>query len=41
MTQGLNPHLLHWQVDYLPLNHQGDLGENKCWLIPDAIPFVK
>ena len=22
-TQGSNPHLLHWQVDSLPLNHQG------------------
>ena len=22
-TQGLNPHLLHWQVVYLPLSHQG------------------
>ena len=22
-TQGLNPHLLHWQVDSLPLSHQG------------------
>ena len=21
--QGLNPHLLHWQADSLPLNHQG------------------
>ena len=23
LTQGLNPRLLHWQVDYLPLCHQG------------------
>ena len=23
LTQGLNPHLLHWQVDSLPLSHQG------------------
>ena len=22
-TQGLNPHLLHWQVGFLPLSHQG------------------
>ena len=22
LTQGLNPHLLHWQVDSLPLSHQ-------------------
>ena len=24
LTQGLNPHLLHWQVDSLPLIHQGN-----------------
>ena len=24
-TQGLNPGLLHWQVDYLPLSHVGSL----------------
>ena len=24
-SQGLNPCLLHWQVDSLPLNHQGSL----------------
>ena len=23
-TQGPNPHLLHWQVDSLPLSHQGN-----------------
>ena len=23
-TQGLNPHLGHWQVDSLPLSHQGN-----------------
>ena len=23
LTQGLNPHLLHWQVDSLPLHHLG------------------
>ena len=23
LTQGLNPYLLHWQVDSLPLSHQG------------------
>ena len=22
-TQGLNPHLLHWQADSLPLSHMG------------------
>ena len=26
LTQGLNPHLLHWQVDSLPLSHQGNPG---------------
>ena len=24
LTQGLNPHLLHWQADSLPLSHQGN-----------------
>ena len=24
-TQGSNPCLLHWEVDYLPLSHQGSL----------------
>ena len=23
LDQGLNPHPLHWQVDSLPLDHQG------------------
>ena len=23
LTQGLNPHLLHWQVDSIPLHHLG------------------
>jgi len=23
LIQGLNPHLLNWQVDSLPLSHQG------------------
>ena len=26
-TQGLNPHLLHWQVDSLPLSHQESLSK--------------
>ena len=26
LTQGLNLHLLHWQVDSLPLSHLGSLG---------------
>ena len=25
LTQGLNPHLLHWQEDSLPLSHQAIL----------------
>ena len=25
LTQGSNPHLLHWQADSLPLSHQGNL----------------
>ena len=34
-TQGLNPHLLHWQVASLPLSHQG--SPVTIFLIP-AIP---
>ena len=29
LDQGLNPYVLHWQVDYLPLNH---LGSPLCHL---------
>ena len=30
-TQGLNPSLLHWQMDSLPLNHQGSpQGQGQC-----------
>ena len=29
LTQGLNPHLLHWQVDALPLSHQGSSTFNR------------
>ena len=31
-TQGLNPHLLHWQVDSLPLSHLGSpsVGCQEC-----------
>ena len=28
LTQGSNPHLLHWQVDSLPLSHQWMCGFN-------------
>ena len=34
-TQGLNPHLLHWQMDSLPLSHQG----SPCPSICDHILF--
>ena len=27
-VQGSNPHLLHWQVDSLPLSHQGSLNDH-------------
>ena len=26
-----NANLLHWQVDFLPLNNQGRLKTNSCW----------
>ena len=29
LTQGLNPRLLHWQVDALPLSHQGSSTFNR------------
>ena len=28
-TQGLNPHLQHWQVNSLPLHHLGRLSDNE------------
>ena len=30
LTQGSNPCLLRWQVDFLPLSHQGSLIINLC-----------
>ena len=30
-TQRLNPHLLHWQVDSLPLSHQGSMKIGTIW----------
>ena len=30
LTQGSNPHLLYWQVDSLPLTHQG--SPNPTWI---------
>ena len=33
-AQGLNPHLLHWQVDSLPWNHQGiHLNKYFSWFV--------
>ena len=29
-TQGLNPHLLQWQADYLPLSHWYSIAKNQC-----------
>ena len=38
-TQGLNPHLLHWQVDSLPLSHQGSWYlVSYCYYLPTADP---
>ena len=33
MAQGYNPCLLHWQVDSLPLSHQGSLREQLFYYI--------
>ena len=35
-NQGSNPCLLHWQVDSLPLKHQGSLDNSLYLLIPDT-----
>ena len=32
-AQGSNPHLLHWQVNSLPLSHLG----SPCWRVPSSI----
>ena len=32
-TQGLNPHLLHWQADSLPLWHLGSPYVNLIWMV--------
>ena len=29
LDQGLNPRLLHWQVDSLPLSHQGSISRRE------------
>ena len=38
-TQGLNPHLLHWQVNSLRLSHQGS-KENKTKHFPLPLHFA-
>ena len=34
LTQGLNPCLLHWQVDSLPLSYQGSPGKALLSVLP-------
>ena len=35
-THGLNPYLLHWQMDSSPLSHQGSPGKSSpLWLFTD------
>ena len=36
--QGSNPHLLHWQVDSLPLSHQGNPLLNVA--LPESLLFT-
>ena len=38
LTQGSNPHLLHWQADSLPLSHQGSLIYQLTELRPPPPP---
>ena len=35
--QGLNPSILHWQVDFLPLSHQGSPLLFSSWIITHKI----
>ena len=37
--QGLNPHLLHWQADSLPLNHQGSPWGTTLLFFIVAVPI--
>ena len=41
LTQGVNLHLLHWQVDFLPLSHQGspNLSISSCLLSCESFAF--
>ena len=38
-TQGLNPHLLHWQVDSLPPSHLGSRPRNSTTLYINCTPI--
>ena len=40
-TQGSNPCLLHWQVDSLPLSHQGSLEWGSLSLNPTSSPLTE
>ena len=46
LTQGSNPRLLHWQVDSLPLSHQGSPGRSAAPHVPHTslslsfLPFL-
>ena len=37
-NQGLNPHFLHWQVDSLPLSHQGNHVQPKLSSVQSLSP---
>ena len=45
LTQGLNPwllHLLHWQVDSLPLSHPTATSTDYKWVLShDKIDYLK
>ena len=41
LDQGSNPCLLHWQVDSLPLSHQGSLEWGSLSLNPTSSPLIK
>ena len=40
-TQGLNLHLLHWQVGSLPLSHQGSLSQVRAPVILHSNPVCR
>ena len=37
LTQGSNPQLLNWQVDSLPLSHEGSLNNKMLFLKLDLV----